>query len=133
MVETAAVALRLLELIALLFPVVALLLQLQHRAVDSSNRVAFGGMVGTGLTGLLSLSFVTVALYLVTALEPSSLLAASIAVIAFTALLVPVLVVLSLGRPVDLLLNFASSARTMIRTVASQTRQFCRRIYQRWK
>jgi hypothetical protein len=37
MVDTSLAAFRLLELIALLFPVVALLVQLQHRAVDSGR------------------------------------------------------------------------------------------------
>lgn len=133
MVESSTVALRLLELIALLFPVVALLLQLQHRAVDSSDRVEFGGMVGIGLTILLSLSFFFVALFLVGTYTLSTLLVVSVAILAISGLLVPILVVLSLGQSVTVELEFASNARTVIRTTVSQMRQFYREFYRRWK
>lgn len=132
MVESTGVALRLLELIALLFPVVALLLQLQHR-VDSSGLGVIGGVVGTGLAILLSLSFFLVALYLVVANTLSSLLAVSIGIIALTGFLVPVLVVLSLRGSIEVESDVASNARTTIRTIRSQMRQFYREIYRRWR
>lgn len=132
MVDSAAVALRLLELIALLFPVVALLLQLQYRE-NTNDMAAIGGVIGTGLVLLLSLSFSFVTLYLVTAHELSALLTVSIVVITIMALLVPLLVVLSLGRPIDVEGVFAPDYTTMIRTARSCVSRNWRDIYRRWK
>lgn len=82
---------------------------------------------------MLSLSFFFVTLYLVVAYTLSTLLVVSVAILAISGLLVPILVVLSLGQSVTIELEFASNARTVIRTTASQTRQFYREIYRRWK
>lgn len=133
MVDSAAVALRLLELIALLFPVVALLLQLQHRVMDSNDLTVIGVVVGTGLVVLLSLSFFTVSLYLVFSQALTSLLTFSIAVIAITGFLVPILVVLLLEESIDVGQTLSPCVRTTIRTTGSRMRQFCRGIYERWK
>lgn len=87
-------ALGLLEIIALLFPVVALLLQLQHRAADSERVERFGFVAGIGLFALLSLSFVLVFTRLVVVDQPG-LLALALGFTTLTSVLLPALLVLA--------------------------------------
>ncbi|WP_115862812.1 hypothetical protein [Halorussus litoreus] len=95
MVDTSLAAFRLLELIALLFPVVALLLQLQHRAVDAEELALQGLVTGMGLLMLLSVSFVLVAVYLIDANSMPLLLAMALGTITLLGVQLPVMIVLA--------------------------------------
>jgi hypothetical protein len=98
MVDTLLAAFRLLELIALLFPVVALLVQLQHRAVDSGRLERIGLGAGMSLLVLLSISFLQSSLYLITTQSLPSLLAYPLLAMTVISLTLPLLIVLSSER-----------------------------------
>jgi hypothetical protein len=95
MVDTALAAFRLLELIALLFPVVALLVQLQHRAADSVELKVLGLVTGTSLLVLLSISFLHLSLYLVSTYSLPALLIVPLVGMSVLSFALPVLIVLS--------------------------------------
>ena len=101
MVDTSLAAFRLLELIALLFPVVALLLQLQHRVVDTEALARQGLAAGLGLLTMLSASFVLVGVYLLSIESIPLLLSISLATMSLLGLQLPVIVVLSSKTFVD--------------------------------
>lgn len=101
MVDTSLAAFRLLELIALLFPVVALLVQLQHRVVDTEALVRYGLVAGLGLLTMLSVSFLFVTAYLLRMESIPLLLAISLATMSLLGLQLPVLIVLSSKTFVD--------------------------------
>lgn len=101
MVDTSLAAFRLLELIALLFPVVALLVQLQHRVVDTEELARQGLAVGLGLLTMLSVSFVLVSVHLLGVKSIPLLLSISLATMSLLGLQLPVLIVLSSRSFVD--------------------------------
>lgn len=116
MVDTSLAAFRLLELIALLFPVVALLVQLQHRAADSGRLEILGLGVGMSLLALLSISFLQLSLYLLTTESLPSLLAYSLLAMTVISLTLPSLFVLSSKR-------FTNEATEMCTTILDATDQ----------
>ena len=101
MVDTSLAAFRLLELIALLFPVVALLVQLQHRVVDTEALARQGLAAGLGLLTMLSISFLFVSVYLLSVESIPLLLSISLAMLSILGLQLPVLIVLSSESFVD--------------------------------
>lgn len=88
-------ALRLLELVALLFPVVALLLQLQYRAAETPELERIGLLAGGILLGLLAFSFLLAAVEALLSGIDLGFLAAGVALVTAVGLLLPVLVVLT--------------------------------------
>lgn len=117
MVDTSLAVVQLLKLIALLFPVVALLLQLQHRAVDSVELKNLGLVAGMSLLALLSLSFLQLSLYLLSTQSPPVLLAFPLLAIAFISLMLPVLVVFSSERITEEMKAILSMVRVEISSV----------------
>jgi hypothetical protein len=94
----ALVALRLLELVALLFPVVALLLQLQNRAVESDELQRLGLLAGLSQLSLLSATTVLAGGELLLSGTLPPLLALVVGVLIAVGLSIPVLVVASSAR-----------------------------------
>jgi hypothetical protein len=109
MVDTSLAAFRLLELIALLFPVVALLVQLQHRAADSVELETLGLVAGASLLVLLSVSFFHLSIYLVSLQSVPSLFTIPIIGMSVLSLTLPVLIVLSSETFIDRVRNARSS------------------------
>lgn len=101
MVDTSLVAFRLLELVALLFPVVALLLQLQYRAVDTEELARKGLIAGIGFLLLLDVSFLLVTMYLINVDSMPLLLSVALVTTALLGVQLPVIVVLSSQTLVD--------------------------------
>lgn len=104
MPATTPSALGLLEIIALLFPVVALLLQLQHRTADSERVERFGLVAGIGLFASLSLSFVLVFVHVVVTDQPV-LLVLALAFMTITSLLLPILVAFASEEMIETVLD----------------------------
>jgi hypothetical protein len=88
-------ALRLLELVALLFPVVALLLQLQYRAAETTEMERVGLLAGGALLGLLGFSFLLAAVDLLRSGVGSVVLVVVTGLVAVAGFSVPGIVVLS--------------------------------------
>jgi hypothetical protein len=109
MVDTSLAAFRLLELIALLFPVVALLVQLQHRAADSVELETLGLVAGASLLVLLSVSFFHLSIYLVSLQSVPSLFTIPIIGMSVLSLTLPVLIVLSSETFIDRVRNARST------------------------
>lgn len=95
MVDPALLALRLLELIALLFPVVGVLLQLQYRATDSDWLERVGLLAGAGLLTLLSMSFVSASGHLQRHRQLQPLASFSLLLLSSVGFLLPAIVLLS--------------------------------------
>lgn len=95
MAEPPSIAFRLLNLLALLFPVVALTLQLQHRAADSAELERRGLVAGMGLLSLLSISFLLVSSHLLFSQSLPWLLSLALASTAAITLQIPFLVLFS--------------------------------------
>jgi F0F1-type ATP synthase assembly protein I len=109
MVDTSLAAFRLLELIVLLFPVVALLIQLQHRAADSARLETLGFVAGTSLRVLLSLSFLHLSVYLVSLQSHPSLFTIPIVGMSVLSLTLPALIILSSKAFTDEVRNVLST------------------------
>jgi len=109
MVDTSLAAFRLLELIALLFPVVALLVQLQHRAADSVELETLGLVAGASLLVLLSVSFFHLSIYLVSLQSVPSLFTIPIIGMSVLSLTLAVLIVLSSETFIDRVRNARST------------------------
>ena len=109
MVDTSLAAFRLLELIALLFPVVALLVQIQHRAADSVELETLGLVAGASLLVLLSVSFFHLSIYLVSLQSVPSLFTIPIIGMSVLSLTLPVLIVLSSETFIDRVRNARST------------------------
>lgn len=110
MVDPSLAAFRLLELIALLFPVVALLLQLQHRVVDTEKLARQGLAAGLGLVMILAVSFVLVSVHLLGTNSLPLLLSLSLVTTSLLGLQLPVLIVFSSETFVE----SATSALSMV-------------------
>ena len=95
MPATTPSALGLLEVIALLFPVVALLLQLQHRAADSEDLQQLGFISGISLVVFLALAFALISTHMLLASRTPLLLAAAMLFMTGVSFLIPVLIALS--------------------------------------
>lgn len=115
MVDTSLAAFRLLELIALLFPVVALLVQLQHRIVDTEALTRLGLVAGLGLLTMLSITFVLVSVHLLGVESIPLLLSISLGMLSLLGLQLPVLVVLSSRSFVDSTKGAYSTAIGLVR------------------
>lgn len=85
----------LLEIIALLFPVVALLLQLQHRAADSESLQRLGFVSAISLLLFLAFAFALIVAHVLLSSSPPLLLVGSMLLTTGVSLLIPILVALS--------------------------------------
>lgn len=106
-------ALRLLELVALLFPVVALLLQLQYRAAETPEIERFGLLAGGVLLGLLAFTFLLASVALLQSGIDGGFLVVGVVLVTVVGLLLPTIVVLTRE-------TFLDSLRTSFEAAAAR-------------